>query len=214
MVKCDQKNISSLCCWTVSTSMSHPKVYNWFRWGSSSGRQAALCPERGRCTVADSLVRGCSGLGGATWALVPLFGMLLTVHHISNPKVTSHPEVETAIHAGVALWVAEAFICDANGLCAVERWIQQQSEVICLISHANQLKSSIKRDYKDKQQHIHVILIRTETVCFLINLLQFSSNVVSHAWRVFSNTDNIKTEAANLCRWWCYDKEKLRFDLI
>lgn len=40
--------------------------------------------------------------------------MLLTVHHISNPKVTSHPEVKTAICASVALRVAEVVVRDAH----------------------------------------------------------------------------------------------------
>lgn len=113
-------------------------------WSFSS----TLRPEWGRCGEADSLARGHGGLRGATWALVPLFGVLLTVHHIINAKVTSHPEVETAICASVALCVAEAVVCDTHGECAVERRMQsdtrqntQQGEMICLISNANQLKS-------------------------------------------------------------------------
>ena len=71
--------------------------------------------------VADSLALGHGGLRGTARALVPLFGVLLTVHHVSDAKVAPHPEVETAVCAGVALGVAEAVVCDAHGQRAVER---------------------------------------------------------------------------------------------
>lgn len=66
--------------------------------------------------MADSVVRGHGGWGGAARALVPFFGVLLTVHHISNPKVPSHTQVKTAICARVALGVAESIVVDAHGL--------------------------------------------------------------------------------------------------
>lgn len=90
------------------------------RW-SWSQTGSPVCPEWGRCGVADSVVRGNGGFRGAGWPLVPLFGVLLTVHHISNPKVASHTQVKTAICARVALRVAESVIVDTHGLCAVER---------------------------------------------------------------------------------------------
>lgn len=65
------------------------------------------------------LARGHGGLRGTFWALVPLFGVLLTVHHIADAKVTPHLEVEAAICAGVALCMAEAVVGDAHGQCAV-----------------------------------------------------------------------------------------------
>ncbi len=106
----------------------HPKVYNWVRWGGASGKMSStLRPERGRCGAADSLARGHGGSRGTTYALVPLFGVLLTVQHISDPKVTSHPEVKTAICAGVALWVAVVAVRDAHGQCAVERRMQSDT---------------------------------------------------------------------------------------
>lgn len=159
--------------------MPHPKVCNWVRWGGSPGRQAALyVPRRDRCGAADSLARGHGGLEG-TWALVPLFGVLLTVHHISDPKVTSHPEVKATVCAGVALWVAEVVIRDAHGLCAVERWTQsrqvhesiwQQCKMISLISNANQLESwrdkhtqtsQFNLNLKEKVRRWHISMFRS-----------------------------------------------------
>lgn len=158
-------------------------------------QSSTLCSEHGGCGVADSLGMGSSGFEGATWALVSLSGMLLTVHLISNPKVTSHLEVETALRAGVALWVAEAFVCDANDLCAVERATEWSDLPYfqCKSIQEQQQSAQINTVWcdKDKQQQTHVMLIRTETLCFLIN------------------TDNIKTEVANVCRWGRFDKEKL-----
>lgn len=84
---------------------------------SSGQTSSTLRPERGRRGVANSLAWGHGGLRGTTWALVPLFGVLLTVHHIFDAKVTSHPEVEAAICASVALCVAEAVVRDAYGQC-------------------------------------------------------------------------------------------------
>lgn len=118
------------------------------RW-SFRQTSSTLRPERGRCGAADSLAMGHGGLRGSCLALVPLFGMLLTVHHIPDPKVTSHHEVKTAICASVALRVAVLVIRDAHSHCAVERWMQsdsrqttwQQAEMIFLISIANQLWS-------------------------------------------------------------------------
>lgn len=52
---------------------------------------------------------------------MPLFGVLLTVHHVSDPKVTSHLEVKAAICAGVALRVAVVVVRDAHSHCAVGR---------------------------------------------------------------------------------------------
>ncbi|TNN55605.1 hypothetical protein EYF80_034202 [Liparis tanakae] len=46
-----------------------------------------------------SLARGHGGSRGASLALVPLAGMLLTVHQVSDAKVASHLEVETAVCA-------------------------------------------------------------------------------------------------------------------
>lgn len=102
-----------------------PKVCNGvpMRW-SFRQTSSTLRPEQGSCVAADSLARGDGGLRWTTWALVPLFGVLLTVHHVSNPKVTSHSEVEATICASVALWVAETVVCDAHDLCSVERWAQ------------------------------------------------------------------------------------------
>lgn len=94
---------------------------------------STLRPGWGGCVAADSLAMGDGGLRWTTWALVPLFGMLLTVHHISNPKVTSHSQVKAAICASVALWVAEVVVCDAHGLCTVEgcSWIKAQLLSTC-----------------------------------------------------------------------------------
>lgn len=53
-----------------------------------------------------------------------LFGVLLTVHRISEPKVTSHLEVKAAICARVALGVAVVVVRDAHSHRAVEKWMQ------------------------------------------------------------------------------------------
>lgn len=49
--------------------------------------------------------------------MVPLIGVLLTVHHIINPKVPSHPEVQPTICTRVALWMAEVVVHDPHRLC-------------------------------------------------------------------------------------------------
>lgn len=126
----------------VSTFTPHPKVYNWVGWSG-----AALFIQPGRCGAADSLAVGYSGSRGSCLALVPLFGVLLTVHHIPDPKVTSHHEVKTTICACVALRVAEVVVCDAHSHRAVERWIQSGTRK--MISTANQLWSSNRFKQRD-----------------------------------------------------------------
>lgn len=66
-------------------------------------KQHSSSRAEGKCGAADSLAIGHSGLRRSCLTLVPLFGVLLTVHHIPNPKVTPHHEVKTTICAGVAL---------------------------------------------------------------------------------------------------------------
>lgn len=83
-------------------------------------RQAALCAEWNRRAGANSLAGGHGGLNGVAWALIPLLGMLLTIHYISNPKVASHLQVKPAICAGVALRMTEGAVRDAHCLCPVE----------------------------------------------------------------------------------------------
>lgn len=73
-----------------------------------------------RSRVANSVAGGHGHWNGPFCALVPLFGVLLTIHYILNPKVTSHLEVEPTVGAGVALWVAVVVVSDAHCLCAVD----------------------------------------------------------------------------------------------
>jgi len=110
MVKCDHKNKHPLPFRRlVSTSTPHPKVWKRVTWCGSSGAGWR------------SLARGHGGLRGASLALVPLAGVLLTVHQIADAKVASHLEVKTAICASVALWMAEAVVSYAHGQCAAKR---------------------------------------------------------------------------------------------
>lgn len=110
MVKCDQKSTSSVC---VVEQRAVPTA-------ESDETRVRVEAERG---ASRSLARGHGDLGRTAGTLVPLFGVFLTVHHVSNPKVTPHPEVEAAVCAGVALGVAKALVCDAHGLCAVEKQV-------------------------------------------------------------------------------------------
>lgn len=66
-----------------------------------------------------SVARDHHGLSGYQ-TLVPLFGMLLTVHHILYPEVASHLQVKATICASVAFRVAEVVVCDTHGDRAVE----------------------------------------------------------------------------------------------
>lgn len=116
MIICDQKK-SILCCIADQSPAPHPrhrplhpplptppKVCNGVRQRGASDEQ-----------LLGSLARRHGGSGGDARALVPLFGVLLTVHHVAHPKVASHAEVEATVRAGVALRVAEVVVRDAYG---------------------------------------------------------------------------------------------------
>lgn len=117
----EKKELPVSCSQPVPTSLQDPKVYkvNQVRW--SCNQTSTLRPGKGGYGTAALVARGYSGSRGWCQALVPLFGMLLTVQNISHPEVASHLEVKTAICASVALGVAKVVVCDANSHCAADR---------------------------------------------------------------------------------------------